>query len=136
MTPKERYTGIQSVFINAGESACLFFCLLSIAEEIKKEELDFIYCYNIAISRGYIDKEFYIKNHEALLQDLTGKKIKKITTKQLPKVIPDNMYSVEKWYNPRTKYTHFKRRGFDTLDKSITVKEGVISEYYLYTMEV
>ncbi len=57
---------------------------------------------------------------------------KRIETPTLPSVINDNQFTIEKWFNPRTKFTHFKRRFVDTLQSSVTVKEGKVIEYYIY----
>lgn len=135
MTTKQRYEGIQTAFLNANKYACLFLSLLSIAEEYSSTQLDFIEAYRRCRSKGLIDDDFYCKDQEAILYDLTGTRWKKQIMKKLPEIVPDLMYTVEKWYNPRTDFTHFKRRGFDTLIGSITVKEGSIKEYYTYTAE-
>ena len=80
-----------------------------------------------------IDEQFYCVNQELILEVLTGKKWTKKIMPKLPDKVPDKMYTVEKWYNPRTNFTHFKRRAFDTLKTSVTVKEGKLVEYYTYT---
>ena len=135
MTTKQRYEGIQTSFQNANLYGCLFLSLLSIAEEYTHEKIDFIEAYRRCRSRGFIDDDFFCKDQEAILYDLTGTKWKKKVMLKLPEIVPDLMYTVEKWYNPRTNLTHFKRRGFDTLSASVTVREGYIKEYYTYTAE-
>ena len=135
MTTKDRYTGIQSVFATAHDEACLFLCILSIAEEYTGKEIDFIYAYRTALKNELIDKTFSCLDQEKLLAMLTSRKWHKTVVKTLPGTVPVNMYTVEKWYNDRTKFIHFKRRGFDTLYNSVTVKEGSILEYYCYTVE-
>lgn len=137
MIVKERYQAIQTKLKVCGEEGCLFLSLLSIAEEIGNKQIDLITAYNIAIDNKYMLQDFYMLNQEGFIAKLTAKPIKKETLKKLPDPVPNNMYTVEKWYNPRTKLTHFRRRGFDTLENSITVKEGYIKEYYCYSiMEV
>lgn len=135
MVTKLRYQGIQTVFSNANKYACLFLCLCSIAEEVNNDPIDFIGAYWACLNRGFIDKDFYCANQEAILEYLTGRKWKKEIRADLPSPVPSNMYTVEKWYNRRTRLTHFKRRGFDTLEKSYTVREGKIDSYYCYIME-
>lgn len=135
MNVKERYKGIQTVFEKAGESACLLLSLLSIAEEYTGLPVDFIVAYRKCIELGLIEKDFYCNDQEKMLYELTGKKWKKTVVKELPDLVPENMYTVEKWHNDRTGFTHFKRRGFDTLENSATVKEGKIIEYYCYSVE-
>lgn len=136
MNVKERYNGIQTVFENAGESACLFLSMLSIAEEYTGLPVDFIVAYRKCIELGLIEKDFFCNDQEKILYELTGMKWKKTVLKELPDhPVPENMYTVEKWHNDRTGFTHFKRRSFDTLESSITVKEGYIKEYYCYEVE-
>lgn len=135
MNTKERYNGIQTVFEKAGKSACLFLSLLSIAEEYTGLPVDFIVAYRKCIELGLIEKDFFCKDQEKILYEFTGKKWKKTILKELPNPVPKNMYTVEKWFNKRTGFTHFKRRGWDTLESSVTVKEGNIVEYYCYIVE-
>ena len=135
MNVKERYKEIQTVFEKAGESACLFLSLLSIAEEYTGLPVDFIVAYRKCIELGLIEKDFYCLDQEKILYAFTGMKWKKTVLKELPDPVPGNMYTVEKWHNERTGFTHFKRRGWDTLESSVTVKEGSIVEYYCYSME-
>lgn len=132
---KERYNGIQTVFEKAGESGCLFLSLLSIAEEYTGLPVDFIVAYRKCIDLGLIEKDFFCNNQEKILYTFTGKKWKKTVLKELPSPVPENMFTVEKWHNDRTGFTHFRRRSFDTLKNSITVKEGKIVEYYCYSVE-
>lgn len=135
MNVKERYNGIQTVFEKAGESACLFLSLLSIAEEYTGLPVDFIVAYRKCIELGLIEKDFFCNDQEKILYEFTGKKWKKTVLKELPSPMPENMFTVEKWYNKRTGFTHFKRRGFDTLESSVTVKEGHIREYYCFEVK-
>lgn len=132
---KNRYEGIQTALKMAGDYACLFLSVLSIAEEYTGLPVDFIVAYRKCIDLGLIEKDFFCNDQEKILYELTGTKWKKSVLKELPESVPESMFTVEKWYNPRTGFTHFKRRGFDTLERSITVKEGKISEYYCYEAE-
>lgn len=135
MNVQERYNGIQTAMKNAGESACLFLSLLSIAEEYTGLPVDFIVAYRKCIDLGLIRDDFYCNDQQKILYELTGAKWKKTVLKKLPDSVPENMYTVEKWFNERTGFTHFKRRGWDTLKSSVTVKEGYIKEYYCYEVE-
>lgn len=135
MDVKERYNGIQTVFEKAGESGCLFLSLISIAEEYTGLPVDFIVAYRKCIELGLIEKDFYCLDQSKILETFTGSKWKKTILKELPNPVPESMYTVEKWFNKRTGFTHFKRRGFDTLESSVTVKEGYIKEYYCYSVE-
>lgn len=132
---KNRYEGIQTAFTMAGDYACLFLSLLSIAEEYTGLPVDFLVAYRKCIDLGLIEKDFFCKNQEKILYELTGAKWKKSVLKELPDPVPEGMFTVEKWFNERTGLTHFRRRGFDTLESSVTVKEGYIKEYYCYTVE-
>lgn len=134
MNVKERYEGIQTVFEKAGESGCLFLSLLSIAEEYTGLPVDFIVAYRKCIELGLIDKDFFCNDQEKILYELTGAKWEKTVVKELDP-LPENMFPVEKWYNPRTGFTHFRQRSFDTLESSVTVRDGYIKEYYCYTVE-
>lgn len=135
MNVKERYNGIQTVFGKAGESACLFLSLLSIAEEYTGLPVDFIVAYRKCIDLDLIEKDFFCNDQQKILYELTGTKWKKTVVKELPDSVPESMYTVQKWFNERTGLTHFRRRGFDTLESSVTVKEGYIKEYYCYEAE-
>lgn len=127
----KRYRGVQS-FLTEG---CLFFCLLSIAEEFLQKKLDLLDILAYAKKMGYIDakNEMSEDSQVKLLRDLTGKQWKRTVLKELPLNVPDEMFTVEKWLNPRTGYTHFRRRYVDTLLDSVTVKEGALVAYYAYT---
>ena len=133
MGSKQRYSGLQTLFGVAYNASCLFLCMLSIAEEQIGHDIDFITAYNTCLKAKVIDEQFYCINQELILEALTGKKWTKQIVSKLPNKVPNNMYTVEKWYNPRTKFTHFKRRAFDTLKTSVTVKEGKLVEYYIFT---
>lgn len=135
MNAKERYEGIQTVMKNTGESGCLFLSLLSIAEEYTGLPVDFIVAYRKCIELGLIERDFFCNDQEKILYEFTGSKWKKTVVKELSNPVPENTYTVEKWYNDRTGFTHFRRRGFDTLESSVTVKEGKILEYYCYEVE-
>ena len=135
MNVKKRYEGIQTVFEKAGESACLFLSLLSIAEEYTGLPVDFIVAYRKCIDLGLIEKDFFCNDQEKILYEFTGKKWNKTIVKELPNPVSENTFTVEKWHNDRTGFTHFRRRGFDTLKSSVTVKEGKIVEYYCYEAE-
>ncbi len=134
MTVKERYQAIQTKLKVCGEEGCLFLSLLSIAEEISNKQIDLITAYNIAIENKYMLQDFYMLNQEGFIAKLVSKPIKKEIFKSLPDQVPNNMYTIEKWYNPRTRLIHFRRRVFDTLENSTTVKEGYIKEYYCYSI--
>lgn len=86
------------------------------------------------MSKGWLRDDFLVKNAPAILKHYTNKKWTKKSVSELPH-IGDNDYTVVVYYNSRTGYTHFRRRYFDTLVSSVTVQEGVIQGYYIYTVE-
>lgn len=134
MTVKQRYDGIQTVLKSAGDNACLFLCMLSIAEQVINHDIDFINAYFKCLRAGVIDTSFFCNDQEAILKILTGKEWMKQVTCRLPDPLPKNMYVVEKWYNGATTFTHFKRRSYDTLVGSKTVAQGKLIEFYAYLM--
>ena len=132
---KSKYSGIQTDFELAYHYSCLFLCLLSIAEEAAGIELDFITERKTCLEKGWLLKDYTCKDQTAMLSYWTGKKWARRIVQTLPAEILQNQYTVQKWYNRQTKYTHFKRRYFDSLENSKTVANGKILEYYIYTME-
>lgn len=128
-----RYKGVQT-FLTEG---CLFLSLLSIAEESRSKPFDCLDIIEYSRKMGYIDEknEMSEDGQVSLLRDLTGKRWKRRIMKELPRSVPDEMFIVEKWLNPRTGFTHFRRRFVDTLTNSITVKEGALVAYYGYIYE-
>ena len=125
-----RYEGVQS-FLTEG---CLFLCLCSIAEQVMGQKIDILDTIRYCKRMGYIDSknEMTEEGQCMYLRDLTGKVWEREEFKNLPAVVPDNMYTVEKWVNPNTGYTHFKRRFVDTLKNSVTVRDGYMIGYYGY----
>ena len=134
MGSKQRYSGLQTLFGVAHDTSCLFLCMLSIAEEQTGHDIDFITAYNACLKARAIDEQFYCVNQELILEVLTGKKWTRKEVVKLPE-IRDNDYTEAIWYNPITRYHHYRRRYFDTLDFSYTVKNGYIEKYYIYTVE-
>lgn len=139
MTVRERYEGLQTLFKVAHESSCHFLTLCSIADEYRYEHnmpyIDLLWAIRTCQSKGLIDGEFYVNddgtNVLSLLTD--GKKWIRKDVEVLPP-IGDNDYTEALYYNPRTTFTHFRRRYFDTLESSVTVKEGSIIQYRIYTV--
>ena len=130
---KSRYAGIQSKFKGLDESGCLFLCLCTIIEEVTGFPCDIIGILQESLSKGWVQKDYNVADSLALLNEYTGKKFRRVEVTKLPAEIKDNEFSIEKWYNPRTSKIHFKRRFVDTLTSSVTVKEGFIKEYYIYS---
>lgn len=129
---KSRYKGIQSKLKDIGNDGCLFLCLCMIIEEATGKPADIFSIIQESMLKNWLAKDYTCNNSIAILNNFTGKKFKRVISVTLPE-ITDNQFSIEKWYNPRTGYTHFKRRFVDTLESSVTVKEGYIKEYYIYS---
>ncbi len=143
---REKYIGLQTKMLKSaddikqfGDYSCLFLCLCSIAEEYNESHrsryrVDILADYLACRSKEYIGDEFFVKDSTAVLEYLTGQKWKREIVESLPEPVPDNMYTVERWYNQKTRYTHFRRRWGDTLVDSNTVRNGKLTNYYLFTV--
>lgn len=125
---RQRYKGFQS-FVQEG---CYFLCLCSIAEDVTTKCVDVVEAYNTAIENKWATTDAYIQNPIALLKWLTHKDWTMRIEDKVPQVVADNEWTVLKYYNPKTKYTHFKRRDVDTLASSKTVIEGKIQSCYVF----
>lgn len=132
MLAKDRYTSIQTLLSSCGKSGCLFLCLCSIAEEQVGKPVDLINIIKVALNQHWITEQFYVNDSLSILTYLTGKVWRRRTTPSLPNTIAPKEYTVAIYYNSRTGYNHFRRRGYDTLTDSITVKEGSLMGYYIY----
>ena len=142
---KEKYAGLQSaakkdaaLLACMGDYACLFLCMCSIADEYNRAHhngrtVDVVALALRCHAAGYIDGEWTVKNQCAVLELATGVRWKKAIAPALPDPVPEEMYTVEKWYNKRTGYTHFRRRGYDTVENSVTVRDGARECYYTYS---
>lgn len=139
MKTQERYIDIQNVMVAAGETGCLFLSLLTIAEDYLRErgestpDIDFINAYRNSIRQGYLKTDFTCLNQTAMLEMWTGKKWTRTIMKELPIIVPDNMYTIAHWKNGLT--DHFRRRSFDVYHNSKTVRKGKLVEYYCYEVE-
>lgn len=141
---KQKYIGLQTKLLKSandikqfGDFACFYLCLCSIAEEYNeahnnKKQVDILADYITCRSKGWIGEEFFVKDSPAILEYLTGVKWRREVMEKLPASIPENMYTVERWYNENTRYQHFRRRWGDTLVASNTVKNGKLTYYYSF----
>lgn len=130
---EKRYKGCQT-FLKEG---CLFLSLCSIVEQVTDEPVDILEALAYAKQQHLIDSDNSMsESHQCeFLWQLTGKRWHRVVSKALANPVPKEMYTVEKWENPRTGLTHFRRRFVDTLSNSITVKEGTLVAYYCYCYE-
>lgn len=130
---KSRYSGVQTRLKNISDYGCLFLALCTIIEEVTGKEADIIGIIQLSRQKGWLSADYTVEDSIAILNEYTGKSFKREIFETLPDTIRDNEFTIEKWFNPRTGYTHFKRRFVDTLLSSVTVKEGRIKEYYIYS---
>ena len=128
---KDRYEDIQSLLKGASDWGCLFLSICSIAEEVTGKPIDFLYTLKYSREKGWLSKEYDVNDSLAILHWLTGKSVKREVVKE-KRILQDNEYLVLKYFNKRTGYTHFRREAFDTLINSVTVREGGVSQYYIY----
>lgn len=129
---EQRYAGCQS-FLQEG---CLFLSLCSIAEEVRRKPVDILDALAQCRKLGWVDElnNMAIDGQPRLLHYLTGLTWKREVLKKLPSRVPDEMYTIEKWVNPATRATHFRRRYVDTLKNSVTVQQGTLDSYYTYSI--
>ena len=143
MTVKDRYSGIQTLFKTANESSCHFLSLLSIAEEENirlgksNPNIDLIDAIRISQSKQWMNHDFTVTVQGSLnlLKHYTGKSWTRKEVKKLPLKIKPNEYTEVIYKNDNTGFKHYRRRYFDTLENSITVRDGYILAYYIYTCE-
>ena len=124
---KKKWEGGQSVW----KEGCYFFSLLTTADELGIK-YDLIHFTRFCLNQNLITADGTVRDAEELLYALTGRRFKRTIVKEIP-LMKQNMYSIEKWYNERTGYTHFRRRFVDTVKDSVTVKEGKLMCYYIFT---
>jgi hypothetical protein len=133
---KKRYAGVQNYIENIGSGGCLFLALCTIIEEVTGKPADLVGIVQKSLAKDWLQSDFEVKDSLSILDEFTGKRWKRTVVSKLPTQIKDNEFTIEKWFNPRTEFTHFKRRFVDTLISSVTVKEGYIKEYYIYYYKV
>ena len=129
---KSRYEGIQNKLWNMREG-CFFLSLCSIAEEYNNSKIDLIDAVNMAFNNKYVTSDYTVKEDCKFLQKLTGRKVTKRVATSCG-ILDDNEYSIVKYLNKEKTANHFRRRYFDVYINSMTVKEGTIVSYYIYTI--
>lgn len=134
MTVRDRYEGIQTVLGRCFDGGCHFLTLCTIVEEACTRKLDLIDAIRRSMSKGWFKSDFTGVDAIAFLEFYTGCHWTRETVKVLP-VLKQNQYSEAIYYNPRTKMHHYRRRGFDVLEDSVTVREGYIEAYHIYTCD-
>lgn len=136
MTVQQKYMGSQSLLQTIGAEGCHFLVLCSIIEGFTGKPVDVLELAITCIKKGWMQGDCTVlKDGTQILQAMTGVKWTRKEVVKLP-VIRDNDYTEAIWYNPRTGFHHYRRRYFDTLTCSVTVTEGYIEKYYIYTAQV
>jgi len=137
---RDRYKGIQTILGECGNDGCHFLTLCSIADEWRYEHnlpfIDIIDTIHLLRKEKLISSDFYINDDGTKVLSLLteGKKWTRKNVDKLPR-IRDNDYTEVVYFNPRTQFKHYRRRGYDTLAYSVTVSEGYILEYRIYTVQ-
>lgn len=129
----ERWGGSQSLLARLGESGCLFLSLVSIAEQSRGKSLDVLDAARRCIRKKLVRADnFFVFDSPGVLTELTGRPWTLERRADVPDPLPENVWTVEKWaMNGRT---HFKRRGFDTIEGGArTVRDGRREAVYCYT---
>lgn len=129
---ESRYENSQRVLWNM-KYACFFLSLLSIAEEVTGRQVDLLDATRHCRGKGWIDEEFTVLYDCKILSWLTGKKVAKDVADRLS-VVKGNQYTIEKWLAKDGKSNHFRRRYFDVYEGSVTVRDGTLMCYYVYTV--
>lgn len=125
------YAGLQSKLGN--NECCHFLVLCSIAHEYRKKPVDVLGLLIKGLKEGWVKEDLYVEDSLAFLHFATGARWVRREVTQLPEVILENEFTEVEWYNARTKKVHYTRRYVDPYTNSVTVKEGKIRSYRIYT---
>lgn len=134
----------QSFCLSIGNNACYVLCLIDIAEEFLKKEIDKISAIEKIIDSGAVlfnqnnhndSDNFFVKDPEKILYLLTGKKWKVRFEESTYKKQNDD-YVVEYWSLNGGRSGHFARtyKGFNSLQKSNIVTNGKLVSYRVLTL--
>lgn len=136
---RKRYEGIQTILKACGDEGCHFLTLCTIADEWRHEHnlpfIDLIGTIRLLQSKELMTSDFFINDDGTKVLSLLtdGKKWTRKDVEKLPP-IGDNDYTEAIYFNPRTQLRHYRRRYMDTLKYSVTVEEGYIESYRIYTV--
>jgi hypothetical protein len=119
--------GIQDTLKRAGEYACYFLCLCELAER-RGAKFDLLQTIDSFYGNNLLANDFTVKNAGGIFSALTGERWTHIVTGNEYRPAPGELL-VEEWYNPRTRLVHFRLKDWDSLDASVTVKEGYVRSY-------
>lgn len=119
--------GIQTKLNHIGDYGCYFLCLLHKAG-FKEDNIVEIYDY--CLKNNWIDEDCTILRPDDIALYLFRTNLHCTITEQKPR---NCVFYIECWYNKRTGYRHFKLPDWDSLENSVTVKEGYIESYRAYS---
>lgn len=128
---KNRLENIQSKIKNA----CFVLSLQSIIEDLENCQIDIIDFINECKKNHFITNDMFVLSDVSILKHFTFSNwIKKTMSYNdfQNYEVKENEYTILKYFNPETKLNHFKRRYFDTVENSQTVKNGFIESVYIY----
>lgn len=121
---------IQQKMKTIGEEGCYFLSILR-ACNVKDERI--ISLYDYFVTMGYMDKDCYIKQPEAMVGFLLSKKVICYKSNNEEK---DALFNIARFYNDRTKFSHFclitDSGIWDPLGTSVTATEGRIADYRIF----
>jgi len=127
---------IQTFFADFGSEGCLAFVLLEIAQrEHSRRKMDVVRSLQRAIACGFLTYEAGNRSVSCFVKDIKGflslfvDRPLSIKRSQQSFLSGEMKYVVQKWYNARTRFTHFCLSDYDPLLTSVTKKEGSIVEY-------
>jgi hypothetical protein len=129
--------GIQDEIKTIGTDGCYALCLLKIAEtatDIDMSTGQAISYIEHGIKDANLKADMTVVDGAAFLGSLTGFKWTKDYAPHGYKPQADD-FLVAEWFNPRTGFTHFtlvSPQKWDSLESSVTVKEGFIRGYRVY----
>lgn len=122
------YIGKQTLMKNLGDNGCYILSILeSIGIQNTDAQLDLI---KVLINDGFLSKECFVQDNNKLAARLG-------CTYKYTKIKPsDEKVYIKEYFNERTGFTHFvlcvDGKDFDTLDSSVTVKEGYVRSYRIF----
>lgn len=128
--------GVQNGLIKQlQEGGCYFLSIIYIAEKHNKYlAVDVLRYAAECIDKGWLKKDFTVIRPDLILGKLLGVRVDviSISTGEYNKNL-EHKARVNCWYNPRTGLYHFNLDDFDSLSNSVTVREGKIVSYRLFS---
>lgn len=117
--------GIQKELEMLGKYGCGFLCLCHV---FGISDSDIMFYFRYLKKKGVLDPDCFVndwgKAATLMCDEWETFRCEKSNTRDKKAA-----FSIEYWYNPKTKLHHFKLKDFDPLGTSQTVKEGMIESY-------